>query len=61
MSFRTARERAGLRAAEVAAAIGVSCAAVYYWEDGTAKPTTDNLIKLSKLYGCTIDDLLKEE
>ena len=43
----------------VAEAIGVSRQAVSKWENGSADPTTSNLIALAKLYGVSAEDLLK--
>lgn len=53
-----ARKRAGLSQGEVAEALNVSRQAVSRWETGLALPSTDNLAKLSKLYGISIDALL---
>lgn len=47
--------------ADVAQALGVDISAVSKWEAGANKPTADNLIKLAKLFKCSIDSLLKEE
>lgn len=60
MGFREARIRAGLSVADVMAAIGVSDAAVYQWETGVYTPRKKKLLAISKLYGCTVDDLLKD-
>lgn len=46
---------------DVAAALNVDRTAVAKWEAGINKPTADNLIKLSKLFKCSIDSLLKED
>lgn len=61
MGFRDMRIKANKTVLDVQKALDVSDATVYYWENGKTKPTADNLIKLAKLYGCTIDDLLKKE
>lgn len=53
-----ARKQAGLSQGEVAEALEVSRQAVSRWETGLALPSTDNLAKLSKLYGISIDALL---
>jgi DNA-binding XRE family transcriptional regulator len=44
----------------VAETIGVSRQAVSKWESGTSDPSTSNLFALSKLYGVSVEDLLKE-
>ncbi len=44
----------------VAETIGVSRQAVSKWESGTSDPSTSNLFALAKLYGISVEDLLKE-
>ncbi len=44
----------------VAEHLGVSRQAVSKWENGTSDPSTSNLLALSKLYGISAADLLKE-
>jgi len=43
----------------VAESLGVSRQAVSKWENGTADPSTSNLLKLAKLYGITPEELLR--
>ena len=43
----------------VADAMGVSRQAVSKWENGTADPSTSNLLKLAKLYGITPEELIR--
>lgn len=45
---------------EVAKALDVARATVAMWESGKSKPRADTLLKLAKLYQCTVDDLLSE-
>lgn len=61
MGFRNARIKAGLSVADVMEALKVSDAAVYLWESGKNIPKGKRLPEVAKLYGCTIEDLLKEE
>lgn len=61
MSYRSARQKAGKTVAEVVAQIGVTDGAVYQWECGFSNPTVEKLRKLADFYGCTVDELLKEE
>lgn len=61
MSFRKARLNAGMTVAEVMKALSVSDAAVYQWETGVTLPTGKRMIEVAKLYGCTVDELLKED
>lgn len=60
MGFKDARLNAGLRVADVMKEMDVSDAAVYQWETGVTTPRPDKLVKLAKLYGCTVDDLLSD-
>lgn len=59
--YKRLREKAGLTVQQVTEALNVSDAAVYYWEQGVYAPSTSKLPALAKLYGCTIDDLLRKE
>ena len=61
MSFYAKRKKAGLTQQQVADHLGISDAAVVQWEKGKTFPKTEFLPKLAKLYGCTVDDLLKED
>lgn len=61
MSFRTARLAAGLSVQEVVAKLKVSDAAVYMWETGQLHPRASRLPEIAKLYGVTVDELLREE
>lgn len=59
MGIREARLNAGLSVRDVMAAVGVSDASVYQWETGVTTPRPKMLIRLSELYGVTVDDLLR--
>ena len=61
MGFREARLAAGLTVANVMTALKVSDAAVYQWETGVTIPNGKRLPEIAKLYGCTVDDLLRQE
>ena len=41
--------------------LGISRQAVSKWERAEASPDTDNLILLAKLYGISLDDLLRTD
>ena len=45
---------------ELATQLGVTQGAVAQWESGITQPTIDKLLQLSKLLGCTVEQLLKE-
>lgn len=61
MSFLSCRKKAKMTQAEVAKKLGVSDAAVCQWEKGETMPTAARLLQIAKLYGCTVDKLLKED
>lgn len=52
---------AGKRIADVARALNVSPSAVCQWESGETMPRADKLKQIAEMYGCTVDDLLKDE
>lgn len=60
MGLKEMRKNAGLTAREVAAAMGVTFQNVYNWEAGSYLPRASQLSALAKLYGCTVDDLLRD-
>lgn len=45
---------------EAAKVLGVRPSAVSKWERGEAKPRIERLPAMAKLYGCTVEDLLKD-
>ncbi|MBE6951598.1 MAG: helix-turn-helix transcriptional regulator [Ruminococcaceae bacterium] len=53
------RTRCSMTQEFVAEAMGVSRQAVSKWENGTADPSTSNLLKLAKLYGITAEELIR--
>ena len=61
MSFSSAREKAGMTQNEVAQALGVNQSGVSFWESGRNQPRGKQMVKLAKLYGVTVDELLRED
>lgn len=55
------RKKNGYSQEELASRLGLSRQAVSKWERAEASPDTDNLICLAKLYGVSLDDLLKTD
>ena len=53
------RMRCSMTQEFVAESLGVSRQAVSKWENGTADPSTSNLLKLAKLYGITPEELIR--
>ena len=54
------RRKAGLTQEALAEALGVSRQAVGKWETGATYPETEKLIRISELFDCSLDELLKE-
>jgi DNA-binding XRE family transcriptional regulator len=54
------RTRSKMTQEFVAEMIGVSRQAVSKWESGTSDPSTSNLFAIAKLYGISVEELLKE-
>lgn len=52
------RHDSGMTQAKFAEKFGVSYQSVQKWESGEAKPDLENIIKISKAYGITLDALL---
>lgn len=61
MKLAALRKQAGLSQRAVAKELGVTDSAVNQWERGKTSPKINQLPKLAALYGCTVDELLKEE
>lgn len=60
MNFARARENAGLTIAEAAKKLDITPAAIYQWEKGQTFPEARRLSEIAAVYGCTVDELLKE-
>ena len=52
------REAAGLTQQKTADKIGVSTATLIRYEAGSREPRATELLKMSELFGCTVDELL---
>lgn len=61
MNFAKAREAAGLTIAEAARRLSITSAAICQWESGKTFPDAKRLMEIAKVYGVTVDELLKEE
>ena len=57
--LRDARNAAGLTQESAAESLGVSRQTVSKWENGSADPSTTNLLALAKLYGVAAEELLR--
>lgn len=56
--FYEYRKKSGLSQEELAARLGISRQSVSKWERGEASPDTENLIRLARIYGVSLDDLV---
>ncbi len=54
------REENGMTQAELAARLGVSQGAVSQWESGATQPEIKHLVKMSEIFGCSVDELIKK-
>lgn len=63
MRFKELREKTGLSQRAVGEKLGISDSAVCLWEraENGSLPRANMLPKIAELYGCKVDDLLKEE
>ena len=61
MLFKRYRENSGLTQLEAAEKLKVSQSTVSMWETGVNLPRVEKLREISRLYNCTVDDLLKED
>lgn len=55
------RMKKGLSQQEVATLLGVAQSTVAMWENGTNTPRVKRLLQLAELYGCTMEELLRED
>ena len=61
MGFVNPRKKAGYTQGEVAKALNITDSAVNQWESGKTRPRAGLLVRLAKLYNCTIDELLRAD
>lgn len=59
--LKEARSNAGLKQEELANHLGVSRQTVSNWENNRSYPDIASILKLSDLYGLSLDELLKED
>ena len=61
INIKEFRKKSGLSQVQVAEKLFVNQNTVRQWETGRSSPPIDVLIKLSDLFGCTIDELVRGE
>lgn len=59
--LRILREQRDMTQRDLARELGVTQGYVYFLENGHRKPNVDLLLKLSRLFGVTLDELAKDE
>lgn len=59
--IRKHREEIGMTQTELASRLGVSQGAVSQWESGSTQPEIKHLVKMSEMFGCSVDELIKKE
>lgn len=59
-ALKAHRTRCKMTQEFVAESVGVSRQAVSKWEQGLSDPSTSNLFSLAKLFGVSVEELLKE-
>jgi transcriptional regulator with XRE-family HTH domain len=59
--LRALRERHGMTQQKLAAELGFTHAHLYRLETGKKKPNAELLVKLSRLFGVSVDVLVKDE
>lgn len=57
--IKALRLKSNLSQSELANKIGVEQNTVSQWENEKRKPSLENVVKLSNLFNCTVDELLK--
>lgn len=61
MNLTKLRKEKNLTQAELSEKLKVTRSTVAMWELGLSSPKIEHLKKMAKLFGCTVDDLIKEE
>ncbi|ACX51292.1 transcriptional regulator, XRE family [Ammonifex degensii KC4] len=57
-TLKQLRQRMGLRQDDVARMVGVERSTVANWERGVKQPSLETLVKLSQLFGVSLDELV---
>ena len=60
MNLREKRKEKGMTQTDLANAIGMSCQAVHYYENGLREPNLSALQGLAKALDCTVDELIRD-
>ena len=60
MRIREMRNLKGFSQRELADMLNVKCNTLCQWETGVRHPKANMLVKLSEIFGCTVDELLRD-
>lgn len=60
MGIKERRIKMGLSQSELADMLRIRQSTVAMWENGTNNPNSKNLLLLSRILKCTVDELLKK-
>lgn len=61
MMIAAMRKRAGMSQRELGERVGYSQQGVASWEIGRAEPSIQMLKRLAGIFGCTVDELIRDE
>lgn len=59
--FEKYRTQAGYTQAQLASKLNLDRSTVTKWEIGAAKPRIETMLKLARMYGCRVEDILEGE
>ena len=59
MRLREIRKSQGMTAQALAEKLGVSQGAISHYETGRRKPSIDMVVKMAKVFNCSVDDLIR--
>ena len=55
------RLKSGLKISAIIAKVGISRETLYNYEIGKKKPKFETMVKLAKIYGCSVSDFVDED
>ena len=61
MSFKSAREKAGITQADVARRFKLSRSSVNAWEKGETHPRGSRLLEVAQMLGCSVEEILRSD
>ena len=60
IKIKASRLKLKITQAELALKISIPQSTISKWENGTSDPSTSNLFALAKLYGISVEELIKD-